>query len=148
MTQEEMLLEAAQTGASHGTLLILLLFIQFQGRAFQLVSLQCNHLAEIMNLRNLEKVLAREEEVKKRAIVHKSVYSGPQIRYLSKDGKPSLFLLDFRLILVLILLFYFSLSWKICEEKSIYFVAGLSYLTFMNGSSFESQVKTISTPCK
>lgn len=54
MTQEEMLLEAAQT--------------------------------EIMNLRNLEKVLAREEEVKKRAIVHKTVYSGPQIRYISKDG--------------------------------------------------------------
>ncbi|KAJ4721464.1 SWR1 complex subunit 2 [Melia azedarach] len=54
MTQEEMLLEAAQT--------------------------------EIMNLRNLERVLAREEEVKKRAIVHKAVYSGPQIQYLSKDG--------------------------------------------------------------
>ncbi|KAK4749672.1 hypothetical protein SAY87_027121 [Trapa incisa] len=54
MSQEEMLLEAAQT--------------------------------EIMNLRNLERVLAREEEVKKRAIVHKAVYNGPQIRYLSKDG--------------------------------------------------------------
>ncbi|EEF42315.1 DNA binding protein, putative [Ricinus communis] len=54
MTQEEMLLEAAQT--------------------------------EIMNLRNLERVLAREEEVKKRAIVHKAVYNGPQIRYFSKDG--------------------------------------------------------------
>lgn len=54
MTQEEMLLEAAQT--------------------------------EIMNIRNLERVLAREEEVKKRAIVHKAVYTGPQIRYLSKDG--------------------------------------------------------------
>lgn len=54
MTQEEMLLEAAQT--------------------------------EIMNLRNLERVLAREEEVKKRAIVHKAVYSGPQIRFFSKDG--------------------------------------------------------------
>lgn len=45
--------------------------------------------AEIMNLRNLERVLAREEEVKKRAIVHKAVYSGPQIRYFSKDGKLS-----------------------------------------------------------
>ncbi|XAR60236.1 hypothetical protein NMG60_11033512 [Bertholletia excelsa] len=55
MTQEEMLLEAAQT--------------------------------EITNLRNLERVLAREEEVKKRAVVHKAVYSGPQTRYLSKDGK-------------------------------------------------------------
>lgn len=40
-----------------------------------------------MNLRNLERVLAREEEVKKKAIVHKAVYKGPQIRYLSKDGK-------------------------------------------------------------
>ncbi|XP_074282603.1 SWR1 complex subunit 2 [Silene latifolia] len=55
MTQEEMLLEAAQT--------------------------------EIMNLRNLERVLAREEEVKKRAIVHKAVYTGPQIRYISKNGQ-------------------------------------------------------------
>lgn len=55
MTQEEMLLEAAQT--------------------------------EIMNLRNLERVLAREEEVKKRAVVHKAVYDGPQIRSLSRDGK-------------------------------------------------------------
>ncbi|KFK36548.1 hypothetical protein AALP_AA4G138100 [Arabis alpina] len=54
MTQEEMLLEAAQT--------------------------------EIMNLRNLERVLAREEEVKKKAIVQKVVYKGPQVRYLSKDG--------------------------------------------------------------
>ncbi|XP_015878632.3 SWR1 complex subunit 2 isoform X2 [Ziziphus jujuba] len=58
MTQEEMLLEAAQT--------------------------------EIMNLRNLERVLAREEEVKKRAIVHKAIYSGPQVRYFSKDGYSSL----------------------------------------------------------
>ncbi|KAH7663520.1 Vps72/YL1 family protein [Dioscorea alata] len=55
MTQEEMLLEAAET--------------------------------EIRNLRNLERVLAREEEVKKRAVVHKAVYNGPQIRYSSKDGK-------------------------------------------------------------
>lgn len=39
-----------------------------------------------MNLRNLERVLAREEEVKKKAIVHKTVYKGPQIRYHSKDG--------------------------------------------------------------
>ncbi|CAL1361754.1 unnamed protein product [Linum trigynum] len=54
MSQEEMLLEAAQT--------------------------------EIMNLRNLERVLAREEEVKKRAVVHKAVYSGPQIRFSSKNG--------------------------------------------------------------
>ncbi|GAB2272794.1 Swr1 complex complex subunit Swc2 [Dionaea muscipula] len=54
MTQEEMLLEAAQT--------------------------------EIMNLRNLERVLAREEEVKKRAVVHKAVYTGPLIRYCSRAG--------------------------------------------------------------
>nr|CAD1838638.1 unnamed protein product [Ananas comosus var. bracteatus] len=54
MTQEEMLLEAAET--------------------------------EIMNLRNLERVLAREEEVKKKAIIHKEVYNGPQIRFTSKNG--------------------------------------------------------------
>lgn len=78
MTQEEMLLEAAQT--------------------------------EIMNLRNLERVLAREEEVKKRAVVHKAVYTGPQIRYLSRDG--------------------------------------CSYLEYMNGASFESEILTKSSPCK
>ncbi|KAL3649937.1 hypothetical protein CASFOL_006340 [Castilleja foliolosa] len=76
ITQEEMLLEAAQT--------------------------------EIMNLRNLEKVLAREEEVKKRAIVHKAVYSGPQIRYLSKNGN--------------------------------------SYLDFINGASFDSELSTSPAP--
>ncbi|CAN8242217.1 unnamed protein product [Cochlearia groenlandica] len=37
---------------------------------------------DIMNLRNLERVLAREEEVKKKAIVHKAVYKGPQIQCL------------------------------------------------------------------
>ncbi|XP_074574434.1 SWR1 complex subunit 2 isoform X2 [Curcuma longa] len=58
MTQEEMLLEAAQT--------------------------------EIMNLRNLERVLAREEEVKKKAVVHKAVYDGPQIRFISRDGESHL----------------------------------------------------------
>ncbi|XXG76928.1 hypothetical protein AAC387_Pa08g1187 [Persea americana] len=42
---------------------------------------------EIMNLRNLERMLAREEEVKKRAVVHKEVYSGPQIRYTYKNDK-------------------------------------------------------------
>lgn len=41
---------------------------------------------EIMNLRNLERVLAKEEEVKERATVHKEVYDGPQIRYCSKNG--------------------------------------------------------------
>lgn len=58
MTQEEMLLEAAQT--------------------------------EIMNIRHLEKMLAREEEVKKKANTNKSVYSGPLIRFYSKDGKNTL----------------------------------------------------------
>ncbi|XP_027161819.1 SWR1 complex subunit 2 [Coffea eugenioides] len=76
MTQEEMLLEAAQT--------------------------------EIMNLRNLERVLAREEEVKKRAVVHKAVYTGPQIRYLSRNGS--------------------------------------SFLEYMNGASFESEISTESHP--
>lgn len=56
-------------------------------------------LAEIMNLRNLERVLAREEEVKKRAIVHKAVYSGPQTRYFSKNGKLFLYLKVFVLFL-------------------------------------------------
>ncbi|GJN12681.1 hypothetical protein PR202_ga30981 [Eleusine coracana subsp. coracana] len=54
MTQEEMLLEAAET--------------------------------EIMNLRNLERVLAREEEVKKKAVVHKDTYDGPIVRFCSRDG--------------------------------------------------------------
>ncbi|RCV29308.1 hypothetical protein SETIT_6G002500v2 [Setaria italica] len=58
MTQEEMLLEAAET--------------------------------EIMNLRNLERVLAREEEVKKKAVVHKDTYDGPTIRFFSRDGESRL----------------------------------------------------------
>ncbi|XP_020975614.1 SWR1 complex subunit 2 isoform X1 [Arachis ipaensis] len=77
MTQEEMLLEAAQT--------------------------------EIMNLRNLERVLAREEEVKRKAIVHKTVYNGPQIRYISKDG--------------------------------------YTYLEFIKGSSFHSDIATTPVQC-
>lgn len=55
ITQEDMLLEAAQT--------------------------------EILNRQHLERMLAREEEVKQKAIVHKTVYSGPQIRFYSRDGK-------------------------------------------------------------
>ncbi|CAD6246300.1 unnamed protein product [Miscanthus lutarioriparius] len=58
MTQEEMLLEAAET--------------------------------EIMNMRNLERVLAREEEVKKKAVVHKDTYEGPTVRFFSKDGESRL----------------------------------------------------------
>ncbi|TVU43860.1 hypothetical protein EJB05_10360 [Eragrostis curvula] len=58
MTQEEMLLEAAET--------------------------------EIMNLRNLERVLAREEEVKKKAVVHKDTYDGPVVRFCSRDGESRL----------------------------------------------------------
>ncbi|KAM3235019.1 SWR1 complex subunit 2 [Capsicum annuum] len=76
MTQEEMLLEAAQT--------------------------------EVMNLRNLERVLAREEEVKKKAIVHKAVYNGPLIRYISTNGS--------------------------------------TYLEFVNGASFNSQISTTAPP--
>ncbi|KAK6263543.1 hypothetical protein SCA6_018977 [Theobroma cacao] len=86
ITQEEMLLEAAQT--------------------------------EIMNLRNLERVLAREEEVKKRAIIHKPVYSGPQIKYVSKDGKSPLIAIDF----------------------------SCSYLEFSKGSSFQSELSTTLPP--
>ncbi|KAI5082153.1 hypothetical protein GOP47_0001896 [Adiantum capillus-veneris] len=55
ITQEDMLLEAAQT--------------------------------EILNQQHLEQMLAREEEVKQKAIVHKAVYSGPQIRFYSRDGE-------------------------------------------------------------
>lgn len=58
MTQEEMLLEAAET--------------------------------EIMNMRNLERVLAREEEVKKKAVVQKAVYGGPTVRFYSRDGESHL----------------------------------------------------------
>ncbi|KAG0495361.1 hypothetical protein HPP92_000051 [Vanilla planifolia] len=75
MTQEEMLLEAAQT--------------------------------EIMNLRNLERVLAREEEVKKKAVVHKAAYDGPKIRFTSRNG--------------------------------------ISFLEFIKGSSFQSELHTTST---
>ncbi|KAL2936159.1 SWR1 complex subunit 2 [Bienertia sinuspersici] len=89
MTQEEMLLEAAQT--------------------------------EIMNLRNLERVLAREEEVKKRAIVHKPVYTGPQIRYSSKNG-------------------------NLEAMKCTIDIAGNSYLEFRNGVSFDSEISTKSVP--
>lgn len=46
-----------------------------------------------MNLRNLERVLAREEEVKKKAVVNKANYDGPEIRFFSKDG--TLFSLSF-----------------------------------------------------
>ncbi|KAG0601225.1 hypothetical protein M758_11G094300 [Ceratodon purpureus] len=54
MTQEEMLLEAAQT--------------------------------EIQNRQSLETLLAREEEVKRKAIINKEVYSGPLVRFYSKGG--------------------------------------------------------------
>ncbi|CAI5480604.1 unnamed protein product [Closterium sp. Yama58-4] len=54
-TQEEMLLEAAQT--------------------------------EILNREALAVMLAREEEVKRKAVVEKAIFGGPQIRFHSKDGK-------------------------------------------------------------
>eukprot|EP00899_Mesostigma_viride_P007966 jgi/Mesvir1/17170/Mv07592-RA.1 len=55
MTQEEMLLEAAQT--------------------------------EILNQQSLESLLAMEEAIKKKATVHKAVYEGPRVRFLSKNGR-------------------------------------------------------------
>ncbi|CAM6085282.1 unnamed protein product [Calypogeia fissa] len=55
ISQEEMLLEAAQT--------------------------------EIQNLQALEVMLAREEEVKRKAVIQKAFYAGPQIRFHSRDGK-------------------------------------------------------------
>lgn len=102
MTQEEMLLEAAQTGITwskiYNEIVIWWHPLLWYDRVFGWLLEQfiignpwnCSnqlYIAEIMNLRNLERVLAREEEVKKRAVVHKAVYSGPQIRYLSKEGK-------------------------------------------------------------
>ncbi|KAK9911233.1 hypothetical protein M0R45_035154 [Rubus argutus] len=54
--------------------------------AFRISSNSCTKLelvkckfSEIINLRNLERVLAREEEVNNRAIVHKVIYTGPQL---------------------------------------------------------------------
>jgi vacuolar protein sorting-associated protein 72 len=41
---------------------------------------------EIQNRQSLEIMLAREEEVKRRAIIHKEIYNGPQIRYISRNG--------------------------------------------------------------
>lgn len=43
-------------------------------------------LAEIQNRQSLETLLAREEEVKRKAIINKEVYSGPLIRFYSKAG--------------------------------------------------------------
>jgi hypothetical protein len=83
MTQEEMLLEAAETGLRCFLFTILkkilfCLFIYFV--------LLLSMFPEIMNLRNLERVLAREEEVKKKAVVHKDTYDGPIVRFCSRDG--------------------------------------------------------------
>ncbi|GBG63650.1 hypothetical protein CBR_g38961 [Chara braunii] len=41
---------------------------------------------EIMNLQSLEIMLAREEEVKKKAIIQKETYTGPLIRFYSRGG--------------------------------------------------------------
>ena len=91
MTQEEMLLEAAETGLDYVSLLpypeihrwslpasVVLCLLHF----IRLLSM----FPEIMNMRNLERVLAREEEVKKKAVVHKDTYEGPTVRFFSKDG--------------------------------------------------------------
>jgi len=87
MTQEEMLLEAAQTGLGSFLYSIKLLSVPICALFTMICNLSLTKLAEVMNLRNLERVLAREEEVKKKAIVHKAVYNGPQIQYISKNGK-------------------------------------------------------------
>nr|CAD1838485.1 unnamed protein product [Ananas comosus var. bracteatus] len=100
MTQEEMLLEAAET--------------------------------EIMNLRNLERVLAREEEVKKKAIIHKEVYNGPQIRFTSKNGKNySHYFYSYHPPLQLVFPFSLNITFSLClgryadPEKSFCVVTGL-----------------------
>ncbi|KAJ6928301.1 hypothetical protein NC652_012400 [Populus alba x Populus x berolinensis] len=99
MTQEEMLLEAAQT--------------------------------EIVNLRNLERVLAREEEVKKRAIVHKAVYSGPQIRYFSKNGKLLLLLLS-RIQRIVVSVTAFNNICSMLMSFVMFYFCGLIILFYTN----------------
>lgn len=46
-------------------------------------------LSEIGNRVLLEAMLAREEEVKRRAVIQKEVFAGPQIRFHSKEGETS-----------------------------------------------------------
>lgn len=94
-----------------------------------------------MNLRNLERVLAREEEVKKKAIVHKAVYKGPQIRYLSKDGKlcSKIVIQSSRI---------FPEKQELYLFKLLPLLAGCNYLEFCNGASFNSELSTKSIPCK
>lgn len=133
-------------------------------------------IAEIMNLRHLERVLAREEEVKKRAVVHKAVYSGPQTRYLSRNGKHFFITCQYfsscgflspknvnilhwwRLIIftfpVLVTLFVTCFGFDIKNFLPAYFkligifIAGKSYLEFSKGLSFQSKISAASTPCK
>jgi vacuolar protein sorting-associated protein 72 len=83
MAQEEMLLEAAETGLS------CFFFTIFKKILFCLLIyfvLLLSMFPEIMSLRNLEHVLAREEEVKKKVVVHKDTYDGPIVRFCSRDG--------------------------------------------------------------
>jgi hypothetical protein len=100
MTQEEMLLEAAETGlpcflftilkryCSAYSFIALLLSqaswpnptcLGLKGLVVVLLSM----FLEIMELRNLERVLAREEEVKKK-VVHKDTYDGPIVRFCKR----------------------------------------------------------------
>lgn len=98
-----------------------------------------------MNLRNLERVLAREEEVKKRAIVHKAVYTGPQMRYISKNGKFS------SLLKSLSANFCFLCRCQLDTNSfsdDIFISIGCSYLEFSKGLSFQSEISTKSGPCK
>jgi hypothetical protein len=91
MTQEEMLLEAAETGMpcfSFYLFLKILLEPASVDRIFYLSHMSV--FVEIMNMRNLERVLAREEEVKKKAVVQKAVYEGPTLRFYSRDGNSSI----------------------------------------------------------
>ncbi|CAI5486506.1 unnamed protein product [Closterium sp. Naga37s-1] len=45
---------------------------------------------EMLNREALAVMLAREEEVKRKAVVEKAIFGGPQIRFHSKDGKNTL----------------------------------------------------------
>ena len=43
-------------------------------------------LTEVANLQSLEYMLAREEEIKRRASVSKKAYDGPMLRFFSRGG--------------------------------------------------------------
>lgn len=77
-----MLLEAAQTGC----VLFPSICVDFVKRILSNILERLFYFPEIYNRQSLEDMLAREEEVKKRAVIQKEIFAGPQIRFRSKDG--------------------------------------------------------------